>query len=111
MMRTLTEVLENLASYSWRDWVFLDRKSAITMKSQCIVLDPDDAELGADNFTPLLVEQHAMDEFLSIQDIRSVQEHLLRDNPAATRSELCNAVCYYFENDAFFPHSAPSSGS
>lgn len=81
------------------------------MESQCIVLDPDEVELGADNFTPLLVEQHAMGEFLSIQDIRSVQEHILRTNPEATRFELCDAVCYYFESDAFFPHSAPSSST
>ncbi|WP_123639914.1 DUF7716 domain-containing protein [Altererythrobacter sp. FM1] len=110
-IRTLAEVLDNLSSYSWRDWVYLRRNLPITVESECIVLNPDEAELGSDDFTPLQVEQHAMEEFLSIQDIRSVQDHLKKVNPEATRAEFCDAVHYYFENDAFSPHSPPSASA
>ena len=103
MPEKLSDVFANLDKYSWRDWVYLCRKNRLNNLSSCIVLDPDKAELGGDGFTPLAAERLCLEEFLSIQDLRSVRDNLFSIKPTAGVEDLCDAAIYYYEHDAFMP--------
>ncbi len=97
----LGDVLRDLGQYSWQEWVYIDRAGVKDVGLKCLVLDPDNTELGSDDFTPEPVEHLNMVEFLSIQDLISVKEGILKKNPMADISDICNAAIFYFENDAF----------
>ncbi|WP_249979060.1 DUF7716 domain-containing protein [Vreelandella olivaria] len=103
MAEKLGDVLDNLDIYEWRDWVYLDQTKGANLRSSCIVLNPDEAELSEDGFTPLAVERLSMEEFLSIQDLISVRDNLLVRWPSVGIKEICDAAVYYYENDAFIP--------
>jgi hypothetical protein len=59
------------------------------------------AELGKDDFTPLIAEQECLEEFLSIHDIFSVREHLKNIGLAGNSTAELFAVQYYFDRDAY----------
>ncbi|QWK81310.1 DUF7716 domain-containing protein [Ochrobactrum sp. BTU1] len=101
MLTDLEKVFRNLAQYSWKEWVYIERTDVRDSKTKCLVLNPDNAELGSDDFTPEPVERLDMVEFLSVQDLVSVKENLLRNRPGATIFDMCDAAVFYFENDAF----------
>lgn len=103
MTQTLTmeEVIANISDYSWKNWVYCKRDKNINSKTECIVIDPDEADLGSDNFTPSIAEELGMDEFLCVQDISAAVEGLRMWMPNASQDHTTMAVVYYFENDAF----------
>lgn len=101
MTKALGDILANLDAYSWNEWVYICRAERKNLNTACIVLNPDEAELGEDGFTPLFVEKLSMEEFLSIQDLRSVRDNLFCQNPIAEIKELCDAALYYYECDSF----------
>lgn len=101
MLTHLGKIFRSLGQYSWNEWVYIERTDVRDSETKCLVLNPDNAELGSDDFTPEPVERLDMVEFLSVQDLVSVKENLLRQKPEATISDMCNAAVYYFDNDAF----------
>lgn len=101
MTKNLRDVLADLDAYSWNEWVYLCRTEIKNLDTACIVVNPDEAELGEDGFTPSLAEKLSMEEFLSIQDLRSVRDNLLCQNPAPEIEELCDAALYYYEHDSY----------
>ncbi|MGR2741107.1 DUF7716 domain-containing protein [Billgrantia sp. Q4P2] len=101
MTETLGNILANLDAYSWNDWVYLSDVENANIDSVSLVINPDEAELSEDEFTPLLAEKHAMEEFLSVQDLKSVRDNLIFQKPTAGLEDLCAASLYYYKNDAF----------
>ena len=103
MRSTLGEVLGGLDKFDWKQWVYILRGDGISAATSCIVLDPDAAELGLDDFTPVEVESAGMEEFLSVHDLMAIQKNLNMWQSEPPLSEKCRASVYYFENDAFMP--------
>lgn len=103
MPETLGTILANLDAHSWREWVYIDNSVYPDLDSSCIVLNPDEAVLGEDDFTPLAAEHLGMEEFLSIRDLMAVRDNLCARKPEASIAEICGAARYYFENDSFVP--------
>lgn len=95
------QIITQLDKFSWREWVFTKSPEEIDTHSVCIVLDPDDTEYGADGDTPLEVERNSMQEFLSINDLRSIRGNLFSQKPEAGVLDIAAAARHYFENDAF----------
>ena len=102
---TLGDVLNDLTQYSWKNWVYVRSEGVVSPAIPCLVIDTEQAELGSDNFTPLEAEKHQLSEFLSIQDLTDIIEYLERDQPDSSIETKCEAVAYYFKNDAFMPKS------
>jgi len=105
MQITLREVLLRLDKFSWKDWGYVPVSTSLSLETECAVLDSDQAELGADDFTPLEAERLGMEEFLSVQDLKSIKDNLLSMKTEASPSDLLSASVYYFEHDAFLPES------
>ena len=78
-------------------------QTEITASTLCLVINPDKEELGLDNFTPLIAEESSMQEFLSVQDLRSVVKNLKSWHKTPSVEDLSLAAVYFFENDAFMP--------
>lgn len=101
-MTTLGGVLSDLDGFSWKDWVYIGQAN-ISLSSVCLVTNPDDDELGADDFTPIEAEKNRMEEFLSVQDLRSIVENLKTWRTDASLEQKCAAVLYYSKHDSFMP--------
>ncbi len=98
---TLDEVLAGIDNLAWNDWVYIQDTNDVSLSSKCLVINPDTAELGSDDFTPLEAEQAKLSEFLSIQDIQAIKANLLLSNPKPSQEEFCSATKFYFDNDSF----------
>ncbi|WP_424942031.1 DUF7716 domain-containing protein [Aliiroseovarius crassostreae] len=102
---TFGNVLRDLGGFDWKDWVYLEMQGGVLLSSPCILLNPDEAELAEDDFTPVAAEEAGMQEYLSVQDLRSIEQSLNAWYPDYSLDDLCSAATYYFENDAFMPPS------
>jgi EAL domain-containing protein (putative c-di-GMP-specific phosphodiesterase class I) len=100
---TLGSVLLNLDELDWRQWVYIEMQAGLSASASCLVINPDEAELGPDDFTPLAAEEASMQEFLSVQDLRSVVRNMKTWREGASVDDLSLAAIYYFENDGFMP--------
>lgn len=98
---TLGEVLSQLDQHSWKNWVFTSDPQNMNSKSRCLVIDTELAELGKDDFTPLIAEQEGLEEFLSIHDILSVREYLKNIWFVGNSKAELFEVQYYFDRDAY----------
>jgi len=63
MSTDLAAVLNAISDFCWKDWLYIEAPNNIRPNSKCLVLNPDIAELGSDDFTPLEAEKLGMDEF------------------------------------------------
>jgi hypothetical protein len=99
----LDEILAKIENLDWRLQVYVRRSNRVELTSECILIDVDDAELGSDGFTPKEAEDAGMDEFLAVNDIAGVKNHLLRSGAETQNPALLRACVYYFENDAYPP--------
>lgn len=98
---TLGELLSQLNQLSWKNWVFTSDPQDMDLKSRCLVIDTELAELAKDDFTPLIAEQEGLEEFLSIHDILSVREYLKNIGFVGNSKAELFAVQYYFDRDAY----------
>ncbi|MEM7719998.1 MAG: hypothetical protein AAF222_12420 [Pseudomonadota bacterium] len=98
---TFGELLAKLDGYSWTHFVYMSDPRSPDLDSACIIVDSDEAELGTDNFTPLIAEQLGLLEFLSIHDLQSVREYLGNLGIKDDRRKELFACRYYFERDAY----------
>lgn len=99
--RRFGEVLKDLDTYEWRDWVYIDAQKRAGIETPCVVLNPDKEPIGNDGSTPVAAEQLGLEEYLSIQDLRAIRDNLLERVPSATTAQLCEAADFFFENDAY----------
>ena len=98
---TLGELLSQLNQHSWKNWVFTSDPQNMDLKSRCLVVDTELAELAKDDFTPLIAEQEGLKEFLSIHDILDVREYLKNIGFVGNCKAELFAVQYYFDRDAY----------
>ncbi len=97
------EVLVSLENYSWREWVYIFKGHLIDSNTKCLVLNPDEVELSSDGWTPVAAIEQSLVEYVSIQDIRDIEQSLYSWKPKATVEQLCKAIKYYHINDNFVP--------
>lgn len=95
------DLLSGLDHHSWKHQVFAEKPQSLDLKSRCIIIDTDLAELGKDDFTPLIAEQEGMQELLSIQDIRDVRAYLKNLGFEGNIQLELFAIQYYFDRDAY----------
>ncbi|MBO6604059.1 MAG: hypothetical protein JJ949_12590 [Roseicyclus sp.] len=97
----LSSVVESLDELNWKKWVYLDVEQKIGAETPCLLLNPDEADLGADGFTPLAAEEASMKEFLSVQDLRSIVANFKAGHESPSMDDLLSAIVYFYEKDAF----------
>ena len=69
---TFGNILSNVDPHSYKLSLFLAEPESLSKETFCIIVDTEEAELGSDDFTPLIAEQLNMSEFLSVHEIRMV---------------------------------------
>jgi hypothetical protein len=67
----------------------------------CIAFDPDEQDLGADDFTPIEIESRGFSELLSVADINDVISNANEQKSDLRYSDIEKAIEYYVKNDAF----------
>ena len=50
MLMALGDILQDVGRFTWRDWVYVRDLDIFAARSECLVLDPDEAELGSDAY-------------------------------------------------------------
>lgn len=101
----LQEVFDRLASFAWNDWVYVNMECGLDLNSECSVLNPDNAEISDDGFTPKIEKDRSLSEFLQISDIRSIIENMIQQEIDIDHMKIFFACKYYFDNDVFFDFS------
>lgn len=94
-------ILSNIDSYSYKLWLFLAEPATLSKDTVCIIVDTEKAELGSDDFTPLIAEQLNMPEFLSVHDILMVKGYIENVGLETNEDNMVFATKYYFERDAY----------
>ncbi|MCT7375981.1 DUF7716 domain-containing protein [Chelativorans salis] len=97
----MADIINALEAQSWSSWVYLDDAATLTGETDVLVIDPDEAELGNDDFTPLVVQEAGYSEFLSIADMQSVVSNLSQQISEPSLDQKIQALQHYFANDAF----------
>lgn len=93
--------ISQIDKFEWNLWVYTEPFSELTEGTKCLVIDVDNADLGADGFTPLEAEQLGYNELISVQDIRGVFENLKKRGITLTQENVISAIKYFIDNDAY----------
>lgn len=94
-------IVDRMDSFDWNEWVYIDLDSDFNLDSECVVVNPDNAELSYDGFTPRIVKDRNFSEFLQISDIRSVIENIFQQEIDVNYENILKACKFYFDNDAY----------
>ncbi|MEQ9241353.1 DUF7716 domain-containing protein [Roseovarius indicus] len=101
ILTTFGELLNHLDTFDWQDAIYVSGAINLQLDTTCIVLAPDEAPLGTDEFTPLIVEQCGMEEFLFVEDVRDIRNYVSASGFPENRGAELFAIRFYWANDAF----------
>ena len=90
----LSDLVAKASTLPWNLWVYSEPFTSLSLDTQCLVLDADNADLGSDDFTPLEVEKCGYQELISMQDLQVIVKN-------TESSKIINSIDYYVKNDAF----------
>jgi hypothetical protein len=79
-------------------WVVYLPRGDLTLRSLCIVLDPD--QLGPED-PPRQAAELGLNEGLGVDDIRPIRDNVRMQGKRPTDEEMLLAVIHYMRNDAF----------
>jgi len=90
----LIDLITEADSFEWNLWIYSEPYSSLAPETQCMTINVDNAELAADGFTPLEVQECGFEELISMQDLQAVLKN--------TNSQMAvKAIDYYVKNDAY----------
>ena len=99
---TLSKLIENAGQQSWKLWIYVEPYSKISGELRCITVDVDNAELGSDGFTPQVVQDKGMIEFISMQDLQGILKYL-SESSVSDESTAIEHIYYFLEHDSYLP--------
>lgn len=94
-------VLSNLDDFLWNQWIYIKVGTPINVNAKCIVINPDECDICDDGFTPCEARDLRMEEFISIQDVFSVKEHILKSCKDYKIEDFVQALQFFIERDSF----------
>lgn len=98
---TLIDVLKNPDQFDWRYALYLPTENW-SLTTRALVLDPDDVDNPEDpDDDPILAKQAGFKYVLMMQDVDSILQNALAQNPSLPDDELLLAFNYFMNNDAF----------
>src|SRR5688500_5347669 len=95
---TIRDVFKALDRLPWDHVVYCAREP-ITLATECLVLDPSDADPDRD--VPKEAASLSFTSALAIEDIRDIRTNAQLQGKLPTDDELLAAYVYYLSNDAF----------
>jgi len=104
-IKTFRDVLDNVAHYPARCWVYLPEDESWTLASRSAILESEEVppeledEPGAG--IPVFARDNHLMQALAVGEVQAIIQNARLQKPAATNYELLEAFLHYYDNDAY----------